>query len=165
MSNYNYEKKSGHPVLGIVLAILGVLIALFFALFAGIAGGAVAGVLGLIAVLLGISARGGKGITSIVLGAIAIILAVSLTIGSVALLNKARETAASNPETPLLAKYLDNPNMGLIGIVLNIAKDGGDTTNLDALKKELDIVNSGISGTAPAATEAPAAQPEAEPAG
>lgn len=61
--------------------------------------------------------------------------------------------------------HLDNPNMGLIGIVLNIAKDGGDTSNMDALRKELDIINSGTSGTAPAATEAPAAQPEAEPAG
>jgi hypothetical protein len=55
--------------------------------------------------------------------------------------------------------------MGLIGIVLNIAKDGGDTSNMDALGKELDIINSGTSGTAPAATEAPTAQSEAEPAG
>ena len=59
----NYEQKSGHPVLGIILGILGIIAALFLCLLTGVIGGAIAGILGLAAVLTGMAARkGGKGI-------------------------------------------------------------------------------------------------------
>ena len=80
----NYEQKSGHPVLGIILGILGIVAALFLCLLTGVIGGVIAGILGLAAVLTGMAARkGGKGIGAIVAGALAIILAVVLTVGSV----------------------------------------------------------------------------------
>ena len=56
---YNYEKKTGHPVLGIVLGILGIIAALLLCLFTGVIGGAVAGILGLAAVPIGMTARKG----------------------------------------------------------------------------------------------------------
>ena len=49
--------------MGIVLGILGIIAALLLCLFTGVIGGAVAGILGLAAVLIGMAARkGGRGI-------------------------------------------------------------------------------------------------------
>ena len=155
----NYEHKTGHPIAGIILAILGMAAAIFLPLLAGLIGGGVAAVFGLLAILFGALAikggRKGGGITSIIAGVLAVILAVTMTMGSIEVLNKAKQQAKDNPNTPLLAKYLDNPNLGLIGIFNAIPKDetaaGAD---FEALRKEIDILN----GTteAPKATEAPA---------
>ena len=159
----NYEKKTGHPVLGIILGIIGIMAAALLSVLTGVIGGAVAGVLGLAALLLGIFAvkggRRGGGAAAVVAGVLAIILAVTMTYGTVGMLNEMKEKAKSNPNTPLMAKYLDNPSMGFLGIVLAISKDGEaektDTeTLLKALNKEMDLLKETTG--APAATAAPA---------
>ena len=145
----NYEKK-GHPVLGIVLGILGIAAALILCLLAGWIGGAVALVFGVIALLLGIFAvKGGKkggGIGSIVCGVLAIVLAIVMTFTTIGALTEMKKFATAE-ETPLMAKYLDNPNLGFLGVVLNIGNDleGKDETARDdlanKLKAEYDILN------------------------
>ena len=160
----NYEKK-GHPVLGIVLAIIGILVALVLTLLTGVIGGAVAGVLGLVAVLLGVFAvKGGKkagGVVSILAGVLAVILAVTMTAGTIQVLDEAKKKAQNNPDTPMLAKYMDNTSLGLIGIILKMPKDEtAATEDIQALQKELELLKS---IEAPAAEEAPAEEaPAAE---
>ncbi len=157
----NYEKK-GHPILGIVLAVIGIMVALVLTLLTGVIGGAVAGVLGLVALLLGVFAvKGGKklgGIVSILAGVMAVILAVTMTLGTISVLDDAKKKAQNNPDTPMVAKYLDNTSLGLMGILLKIPKNEGEATaDLEALKKELDILKA-VDETAATATEAPAAE-------
>ena len=145
----NYEKK-GHLVLGIVLGILGIAAALFLCLLTGWIGGGVALIFGVIALLLGIFAvKGGKkggGIGSIVVGVLAIILAVAMTFTTIGGLTEMKKLATAE-ETPLMAKYMDNPSLGFLGIVLNIGKDleGKDQEAQDdlanKLKAEYDILN------------------------
>jgi len=144
-----YAKK-GHPILGIVLGVLGIIAALFLCVMTGWIGGAIAGILGLIGLLLGIFAvKGGKkggGIGSIVVGAIAILLAVVMTFTTIASFTEMRKIATAE-ETPLMAKYMDNPGLGLMGVVLNMGKDleGKDQAAQDdlasKLKAEFDILN------------------------
>lgn len=145
----NIEKK-GHPILGIVLGILGIAAALFLCMVTGWIGGAVAILLGVLGVLLGIFAvKGGKkgsGIGSIVVGALAVILAVTMTVSTIAVLNGVKKFATEE-ETPLMAKYLDDPNMGFLGIILNVGKDldGKDQAAqqdlVGRLQAEYDILN------------------------
>ena len=86
-----------------------------------------------------------------------IILAVTLTVGTVGIFTEAKQKAKDNPDTPMLAKYLNNPYLGLIGVLSEIPKDESTgTADLDAFTKELDILTAQMS--APAATQAPAAE-------
>ena len=67
MSIYEKNYKSGHPVAGIILGVLGIAAALFLCLLTGVIGGAVAGILGVLALVLGFKARsGGRGIGAII---------------------------------------------------------------------------------------------------
>ncbi|MBR6707643.1 MAG: hypothetical protein IKI84_13360, partial [Clostridia bacterium] len=59
MSTYENKNKVGHPVLGIVLAVLGIGIAVLFPLLFGVSAGAAATILGIAAILLGVGARKG----------------------------------------------------------------------------------------------------------
>ena len=78
------EAPKAHPILGIVLGLLGIAAALALCLFTGMIGGMIAGALGFSAFLLGVSARrSNKGSGAIAAGALAIGLAVLLTVGSV----------------------------------------------------------------------------------
>ena len=129
----NYENKSGHPVLAVVLGILGILIALFATLLAGVVGGAIAGILGLAAVLIGFFGKknGGKGIGGIIAGALAIILAVTMTVSSISTFKTLKEKAAEYAEeAPLVVKCLDNPSLGMIGMIANLPKDEGTQQEL-----------------------------------
>ena len=140
----NYEQKSGHPVLGIILGILGIIAALFLCLLTGVIGGAIAGILGLAAVLTGMAARkGGKGIGAIVAGALAIILAVVLTVGSVRTFEQIQKEASQYAEeAPLVVKCLDKPYLGMIGMIINLPKDEASvqelTDQFNLLKDKLD---------------------------
>lgn len=157
MSNYE-GKQGGHPVLGIVLGILGILAAIFLCLFTGIIGGAIAGILGLAAFLIGLSARKySKGFGAIFTGAVALILAVVFTIVSVNTFKEIRNEASKYSEkAPLVVKSLDNPYLGIIGMIIKLPKDEGSAQELldqfhyieDEMKKEKN--------TTTAATEAPA---------
>ncbi len=163
----NYEKK-GHPVLGVVVGIVGIMAALLLSMLTGVIGGAVAGILGLIALLLGVFAiKGGKklgGIVSILAGVMAVILAVTMTLGTISVLDDAKKKAQNNPDTPMMAKYLDNTSLGLMGILLKIPKNEGEANaDLTSLQKELDILKA--ADEAATATEAPAEEaPAAEEA-
>ena len=128
----NYEKKSGHPVLGLILGILGILAALLFCFLAGVIGGAIAGILGLAAVLTGFAARkGGRGIAAIVVGFLAIILAVVMTVGSVNTYQNIRNEAAKYAdEAPLVVKSLDKPYLGIVGMIINLPKDEGSAQEM-----------------------------------
>ena len=161
MSNYNTSKK-GHPVLGIVLGILGIVIALLLTLIGGMIAGVIAGVLGLVAVLLGISAHSGKGVASIVIGALAIILAVVMTVSTVALFTKLKEEAEQySDDAPLVVSCLRNPNLALVGMIINLPKDEGSAQELinqfNMIKDKIGITSQ--AEDTPAATEAPAEEP------
>ena len=131
--------KKGHPVLAVILGILGILAALLLCLLTGVIGGAIAGVLGLGALLIGILGKkgGGKGIGGIVTGILAILLAVVLTASSIASLNLMREKAAEAGTAPLIEKYLDDPTMGLLGVALKIPQDEG---SLEELTQQLNTL-------------------------
>ena len=144
----DYEKK-GHPVLGIILGVIGI-VAAICALFSGWIGGGIGLLFGLIALLIGISAvKGGKkggGITSIVFAGIAITLAVSLAFAGVAFWNVIKQEINSD-ETPLMAKYFDNPNFGIVGALLKMNSDISNKNEEDQKKlqaqwnEELKILN------------------------
>ena len=160
---YNYEKKTGHPVLGIVLGILGIIAALLLCLFTGVIGGAVAGILGLAAVLIGMAARkGGRGIGAIVAGALAIILAVVLTVGSVQTFRKIQDEASKYiDEAPLVVKCLDKPYLGLVGMIINLPKDEGTIQELTDQFNLLKEKTEGKADTAAAPAETTAEEAEA----
>ena len=138
MSN---SAKTGRPVLGLVLGILGILCALFLAFLTGVIGGGIALVLGLAALLLGIfaSKSGSRGVGAIVTGAIAIFLAVIITIVSVSTFSTLQSKAAESGNTPLMAKYLGRPELGFIGLLMSIPSDEGSANEL---VEELNYLNS-----------------------
>ena len=146
MSEYG---KTGHPVLGIVLGIVGIVAALLLAFLTGVIGGGLAAVLGLAAVVLGIGAlkgsKKGAGIGSIVVGVLAVILAVSMTAASVTTIQTMKNTAEESGVAPLIAKYTNNTYMGVLGILLNIPKDEAEAQNLldqmNELNKYIDAKN------------------------
>ena len=153
------EQKKGYPVLGIILAILGIAAAMFLCLLTGLIGGAVALAFGVAALVLGIFAvKGGKkggGITSIVLAVIAIILAIVLTMATITSFNEMKRIAVAE-ETPLMAKYLNSPSLGFIGILLNIPKEDMNDQTAEALRKELDLLSKKMSEITSTAVPAPA---------
>ena len=172
----NYEKKAGHPILAIILGILGILIALLLTLLLGVVAGAIAGILGLAALLIGLVGvrKGGRGIGGIVVGALAIILAVAMTMTTVSLFTKIQTEAEKyTDEAPLVAKTLDKPALGMLGMLINLPKDEGSAQEVidqfklieDKLKIQTD--SDAKATEAPAeetATEAPAEEAPAEEA-
>ena len=161
MSTNENSYKSGHPVLAIVLGIIGIVAALLLCLLAGIIGGAIAGAFGLAALLIGISSRKyGKGMGGIVTGVIAILLAVALTSASVNVYRDLQKKAEATGIAPLMSKYLNKPELGIVGLILNIPKD---EASLDDLSKELDALNKLESSNTPDATAAPAPAETAAP--
>ncbi len=160
MSMYENNYKSGHPVLGIVLGLLGIAAALTLTLLGGAIGGAIALLLGLIALLLGLKARkgSGKGFGAILTGVLAIILAVAVTISVVGLFRSLHESAQGMDDAPLVAKFLDKPYLGFIGLALNTPDDEGSANELIS---QMNLVISRLGAEAetgaPEATEASAA--------
>lgn len=176
MSSYN-ETKAGHPVLGVVLGILGILCALFLCLIGGVIGGAIALILGALAIVIGLSARknGGKGIAAVIAGALAVLLAIVMTVSTVTLFNRIKETAGKYAdEAPLIVKCLDNPSLSIIGMVMNIP-DGEGTAHelieqfnfINEKVKNLDLPSDITKAPAEAVptAETPTEEPTAEPAG
>jgi Flp pilus assembly protein protease CpaA len=133
MEEYNMENnvKTGHPVLGILLALLGIGIALLFTFLTGVIGGGIALLLGVLAVVLGVKARkGGKGIGAIVLGVIAIVLALLMTFSSIATFSAMRSEAEKAKPGSLIAKYTDKPYLGVVGILMNLPTDEASVEEL-----------------------------------
>ncbi len=138
------KAKTGHPVLGILLGILGICAALLLTFLTGIVGGSLAFLLGLAALLLGMKARNGKGrgIGAIAAGALAVVLAVLLTAGSVSSFRTLYTEAVTTNMAPLVARYLDKPYLGLAGMLLNAPAEEADAREmirqLDALRNYRD---------------------------
>ena len=135
----NYEYKTGHPILGVILGLLGIAAAVLLAYLTGVIGGGVALLFGVIALILGIKSRkGGRGIAAIVAGLLAVVLAVIMTFTGVATVQTLRDKAIASKPDSLVAKYADKPYLGVLGIVINIPKDEGSleqlTAEMDALK-------------------------------
>ena len=140
----DYPIKRGHPVLAIVLGILGILIAFFLTLIGGVIAGAVALILGVVALLLGISGRkaGGSGLGGIIIGALAIILAVAMTFGTISTFTEIQKQAEKYAdEAPLVVKSLKSPYLGMVGMMVNVPKDEG---SLDELTKQFNLVSEKI---------------------
>ena len=159
MSTVN-TNKVGHPVAGIVLGICGIAVALLTTLLFGVIAGAVAGVLGIIALLLGVSARrrSSRGMGAIVSGVLALVLAVTLSFSTVGMMNYVRDTAAASGVAPNLAKHLGNPYFGMTGVVTSIMDEHNDTDAIAIIHSELDALNNYASNEAlPAAEAAPIA--------
>ena len=113
-------------VVGVILGIIGMLASLLGGL-TGIVFGIPAAVLGLLGILLGILARrkARKGIPSIVIGAIAIILAVALTLSGINMARQYKQQVEQNPSlAPVLSGYVDKvrPEYGFLGF-LTVTKD------------------------------------------
>ena len=145
MNEYETKTKVGHPVLGIFLALLGMFTALLLTFFVGAGATAVAVVLGVIAVLLGVGARkGGRGIGAIIMGGVAVAMAVIMLFNVVGSLNKLHDKAESTGKAPLISKYMENPYFGLMGIFANLPKDEG---TLNELMQEIDALNATVIDT------------------
>ena len=155
MSTVNVNNKAGHPVAGIVLGILGIAVALLLTLMFGVI--AVAGILGIVAALLGYSAhkRGNRGVGAIVAGVLALVLAVSMTFTTVGMMKHLKATADASGVAPNFARYMDNPYLGLAGVAANAVEDmkGNNTDVVKTLQSELDALNRYAANNEKPATE------------
>ncbi len=117
--------KVGHPVLGIVLGIFGILIALLLTFLTGAIGGGIAFILGIAAFLVGLSTKrnGGKGVGAMVIGVVAVLMAAFMTISSIGIFSTIRNEAEKTKPGSLLAKSASNPYMGVVGLIMNMPKD------------------------------------------
>ena len=138
MSTYENKNKVGHPVLGIVLAILGIGIAVLFTLLFGVIAGAAATILGIAAILLGVGARkGGRGIGAIVTGSVAVVAAVAMMFTTVSAMNLMHKAALETGKAPVFAECFENPYMGISSIYFKVA---GDEAKMKALTDELETL-------------------------
>ena len=129
-----------HSVGGIIFVILSIILALFTPLIFGVIGGGAAVLFALIAIIFAVSRmkKGGKGKGVVTVSILSILLAVAMTVTSVSTYKKLHETALSTGKTPLIAKYLDNPYMGMIGFISNAAKN--ENVDIDQLQAEIDYL-------------------------
>lgn len=119
-------------IAAIILGILGLICALFGPLLAGWIGGLVAILFALAAGILGFLVRKkeeGKGLASIILGAIAVILAVSMIAGTANTMKLMKdrlmdETNMNDGKFRTVAKYVEHAdtNTGLLGFATSIAR-------------------------------------------
>ncbi len=138
MSTYENKNKVGHPVLGIVLAILGIGIAVLFTLLFGVIAGAAATILGVAAILLGVGARkGGRGIGAIVTGSVAVVAAVAMMFTTVSAMNLMHKATLETGKAPVFAECFENPYMGLSSVYFKVA---GDEAKMKALTEELETL-------------------------
>ena len=138
MSTYENKNKVGHPVLGIVLAILGIGIAVLFTLLFGVIAGAAAAILGIVGILLGVGARkGGHGIGAIVTGSIAVVAAVVMMFTTVGAMNLLHKAALDTGKAPVFAECFESPYLGLSSVYFKVA---GDEAKMKALTEELETL-------------------------
>ena len=124
-------------VLGIILGILGLLAAIPMSFLAGVIGGGICVLIGLIALILGIvsTKKNGKGVGSIVLGVLVIILSVIMTSASVKVLQSLKDAAQNTEGAELVAECLQDPKLGLFGAIRNMpADEAGLQQLLDEMK-------------------------------
>ena len=138
MSTNENTNKIGHPVLGIVLAVLGIGIAVLFTLLFGIIAGAAAAILGIVGILLGVGARkGGRGIGAIVTGSVAVLAAVVMMFTTVSAMNLMHKAALETGKAPVFAECFESPYLGLSSVIYKVA---GDEAKTKALMDEMEAL-------------------------
>ena len=138
MSTNENTNKIGHPVLGIVLAVLGIGIAVLFTLLFGIIAGAAAAILGIVGILLGVGARkGGRGIGAIVTGSVAVLAAVVMMFTTVSAMNLMHKAALETGKAPVFAECFESPYLGLSSVIYKVA---GDEAKMKALMDEMEAL-------------------------
>ena len=138
MSTNENTNKIGHPVLGIVLAVLGIGIAVLFTLLFGIIAGAAAAILGIVGILLGVGARkGGRGIGAIVTGSVAVLAAVVMMFTTVSAMNLMHKAALETGKAPVFAECFESPYLGLSSVIYKVA---GDEAKTEALMDEMEAL-------------------------
>ena len=128
-------------ILAVVLGLLAVVCALLAPLLFGTAGGVVAGVLAVAAIVLGILKRkkdGKGGIPAIVIGVLSVILAFSLTSYWSAVFKEARDKAMKLKPDGLWAQISEDTNSGMFGIIKRLP---ADEASMNALMDELNELN------------------------
>ena len=138
MSTNENTNKIGHPVLGIVLAVLGIGIAVLFTLLFGIIAGAAAAILGIVGILLGVGTRkGGRGIGAIVTGSVAVLAAVVMMFTTVSAMNLMHKAALETGKAPVFAECFESPYLGLSSVIYKVA---GDEAKTKALMDEMEAL-------------------------
>ena len=131
-------------VLGVILGIIGIVAALLAAVL-GIIGGIPAIILGLLAVLFGCLARRNKrGIPSIVVGVLVIVLAVALTFSGISSAKYYLNQVKANPEkAPVLARYAEHvrPEYGFLGYLTVTPDENERKLIVDEVKVLLENAN------------------------
>ena len=98
MKNMTYAetKKVGHPALGLLLGFLGIAAALLLVFLTGVVGAGIAAIFGLTAILL---------------------------VSVIGLFTTMRDKAIETGMAPLVAKYVEDPHLGLLGIAMHASQD------------------------------------------
>ena len=128
-------------ILAVILGILAVACAFFATALFGTTGGIIAGVLAVVAIVLGILKRkkeGKGGIPAIVIGALAVILAFSMTSMWSNAFKELHQKAVELKPDGLWAQASENTNGGLMGIISQLPTD---EASLNAFVKEMNELN------------------------
>ena len=131
--NMGHQKSgSGHPVAGIILGVLGIVAALMLCLMTGVIGAAIAGVLAVLGLVLGIMARkSGRGIAAIIICAVALFLTATMTLTSISMMDIIKQEAVKAGTAPLVIQYANKPYLGLMGFFMSASSDGADLEEFD----------------------------------
>ena len=155
-------------VCGVILGILGLIAALVATLCFGWIGGAVAILLGAIALALGLLKRkksGNGGIGAVILGAIAIVVAAAIIPATHSTMmtlktNLLKEIDKQESKYATVAKYVGDAdtNVGFIGFITSMA---GKVTEEDraAFEEEIKDLSKLLSEKSASDSQAPAAEP------
>ena len=156
-------KGDGHPILAVILGILGIVAAVVLIFLTGWIGFGVAALFGVLAIVLGISAKraGNGGIGGMISGILAILAAVGiiLPLGNVAkeFRNKAEEANVA----PHIVEYMDNLKFGVFGFAVSASQSGVDE---EIVKKEIDDLTALFQGKEVAPAEDKETPAETQPA-
>ena len=143
MNNMEGTYKKGHGTLGLVLGIVGIVLAGGATILFGIYGAAVGILLGAVALILGIrSKKYGKGTGAIVTGILSIILAIAMAGVVVGSLTLIRDQARKMDNVPLVVECLDKPEQGLMGIAMKLPSG---EENAEELTRQITLVTKEIS--------------------
>ena len=128
-------------VVGAILGILAVLVAVLATFLFGTTGAIIAAVLAAVAIVLAILKRkkdGKGGIAAIVIGALAIILAFSMSSAWSKVFSEVHTKAVEFKPDGLWAQASENTSGGLMGIISNMPQD---EASMNALVEEMNELN------------------------
>ena len=128
-------------ILAVILGVLAVACSFLVTALFGTTGGIIAGVLAVVAIVLGILKRkkdGKGGIPAIVIGALAVILAFSMTSMWSNAFKELHQKAVELKPDGLWAQASENTNGGLMGIISQLPTD---EASLNAFVEEMNELN------------------------